>query len=154
MSLVTVEYVQARPGLSGVAEATLEALIEDASNLVRLAAGGVLDDVDAAGLDTAIGTTGAGVIRAILVNMVRRAATNPRGAGQETLGDYSYSMGGEGGGPATVYLFRSEERRVRRAVGITVPAAVQMDGYLPTQPSEERVSVSATADTWAAVTAE
>src|SRR5690606_34168994 len=107
--LVTVDYVKARTGFKGMADDVLTAAIEDASNLVRAEVEPVLDDVDADSLEAAIaaatgtsGTTGAGVVRSVVVNMVRRGTRNPLGAVQETLGDYSRAMPTAGGIP-TIY---------------------------------------------------
>lgn len=125
--LVTVEYLQALPGFGGAEEATLEALIEQASGLVIDACSPALDDAD--------DTTCPSVVATVISSMIRRGLGNPRGAQQETLGDYSYSMGSDGG-VATLYMTRREVKLCRRASGKLGAGTMPLDGYLPVQRSE------------------
>lgn len=144
MALVTVEYLQALPGFEGASEATLEALIAQASALVVDFVSPELDDATADDCPEAV--------QVVVSSMVRRGLGNPRGASQETLGDYSYSMGSDGG-VATLYMTRREQRIVRRAVGKLGAGTVPMEGYLPVQRSE-LTTTTGTEDVWDAVTAE
>ncbi|MFW6079069.1 MAG: hypothetical protein ACODAE_05570 [Gemmatimonadota bacterium] len=125
--LITEAEVRARPGLADADSGELAALIDDASALVRLEAEPELDDADE--------TTTPDAVKAVLVNMIRRGLHNPHGHTQESLGDYSYSAGGNGAG-ATVYLTRREARIVRRAAGKLGATTLTMTGALPLQPSE------------------
>lgn len=119
--LVTHAELQQRPGFENVTEDDVSGLLEDASAEVRLVAEPELDDVESP--DTPP------MVRAVVVNMVRRGLTNPRGVAQETLGDYSYSAGGSG--IATLYMTRREKRLVRRAVGKLGVGTAQLEGDLP-----------------------
>ena len=141
MALVTVAYLQALPGFAGASEDTLEALIAQASALVVDYVSPALDDATAADCPEAV--------QVVVSAMVRRGLGNPRGASQETLGDYSYTMGSDGG-VATLYMTKREQRIVRRAVGTSGVGFIGMDGYLPTQPSE---SMAVGTDPWDAVEA-
>jgi len=141
-ALVTIEFLQARPGFAGVDETELQGVIDDASALVVLECSPNLDDTTSDDCPAAI--------QAVLVSMCRRGSTNPRGASQETLGDYSYTMGSEGGVP-TIYLTNRERRIVRKA-SVTLGAnGLKLDGYLPLQRSE--FPSAALTDVWDAVTA-
>lgn len=126
--LITIDQLLTRPGFDNIDPAQAEALIEDASALVRDAATPELDDVNAP-------DTPAAVV-AVVVNMIRRGWRNPLGHQSETLGDYSYAAGAGGGGVATVYLTRRERRVVRRAAGKLGAGGLAMTGDLPWQPSE------------------
>jgi hypothetical protein len=125
--LITLPELLARPGFDGIDSGQAEALIADASALVRECARGELDDVEPPDTPPAV--------VAVVVNMIRRGWTNPAGAVQETLGDYSYSMGGQG--VATLYVTAREKRIIRRAVGVLGVGTVTMTGDLPRQPSED-----------------
>ena len=146
--LVTLEFVQARPGFGGADETELQANIDDASALVRLACKPNLDDTTSDDCPEAIA--------AVIVNMVRRGTSNPRGNQQETLGDYSYSAGSDGG-VATIYLTKREVKIVRKASETLGATTLAMEGYLPVQRSEiEGATASNGAivgDTWDLVTA-
>lgn len=143
--LVTVEFLQARPGFAGVDETELQSTIDDASALVVLACSPELDATTSDDCPPAIA--------AVLVNMVRRATRNPVGAAQETLGDYSYSMGSGDGGVATIYLTRRELKIVRRAAGKLGASTLAMEGYLPVQRSEVEPDGARHEDAWTVVTA-
>ncbi len=142
--LVTVEYLQALPGFGGADEGELAALITQASSLVVLECSPNLDDTTEADCPEAI--------KVVISSMVRRGTKNPSGNAQETLGDYSYSAGTEGG-VATLYLTRREGRIVRRAAGKLGANTTAMEGYLPLQRSELR-AVGAVLDPWDVVNAE
>ena len=142
--LVTVEYLQALPGFGGQTSETLEPLIKQASGLVIDAVSPELDDAD--------DTTCPSVVATVISSMIRRGLGNPRGAQQETLGDYSYSMGSDGG-VATLYMTRREVKLCRRAVGKLGAGTVPLEGYLPVQRSElSTVAGGGGTDPWDAVT--
>lgn len=144
--LVTVAYLQALPGFGGAEEATLDALIEQASGLVI--------DLVSPELDDATASTCPSVVATVISSMVRRGLGNPRGAQSETLGDYSYAMASDGG-IATLYMTKREERKVRKATGRLGAGTIAMEGYLPLQRSEVTPVDSPTrvADAWDVVTA-
>lgn len=142
--LVTAAYLQALPGFGGQSDAVLEPLIEQASGLVIDAAAPYLDDTTDADCPSVVAT--------VISSMVRRGLGNPRGAQSETLGDYSYAMGSEGG-VATLYMTRREVKLVRRAVGKLGASTMPMEGYLPTQRSEVSSAGVRTADAWDVITA-
>ena len=144
-ALVTIEFLQARPGFAGADETTLQGTIDDASALVILECAPYLDDTTDADCPAAIA--------AVLVSMCRRGTRNPSGNAQETLGDYSYSAGTEGGVPS-IYLTARERRIVRRAAGKLGANTTRLDGYLPVQRSElTGVTATGQPDAWDAVTA-
>ncbi|HEY8544955.1 MAG TPA: hypothetical protein VIL36_07900 [Acidimicrobiales bacterium] len=124
--LVTVADLLRRPGFAAADSGHLAALIDDASALVRDAVRPHLDDVEAPNTPPAV--------VAVIVAMVRRGLHNPLGHAQETLGDYSFSVGT--GGVATLAPTRRELRIVRRAVGALGVGSVAMTGDLPLQRSE------------------
>jgi hypothetical protein len=143
--LVTVAYLLALPGFGGQSSVTLEPLIEQASGLVIDHAAPYLDDADA--------TTCPSTVATVISAMIRRGLGNPRGAQSETLGDYTYSMGSDGGVP-TLYMTRREERKVRKAVGRLGAGTLAMEGYLPVQRSELTGVSVRSVDAWDAVAAE
>lgn len=102
-----VEYVNAAQAL---------AAIEDASAVARACVEPVLDDVEAPGAPAAV--------VAIVVNMVRRVLTNPRGLAQESLGDYSYATGGAG---VATLLPTTREKRLLRKAAASYAAANDLD---------------------------
>lgn len=127
MGLITLPELLARPGFEDIDSTQAEALIEDASALVRDCVSPLLDDVEAPDTPKSV--------VAVLVSMIRRGSSNPLGHTQEQLGDYGYSQGG-GDGIATLYLTRREKRIVRKAVGKLGAGSLNMEGDLPRQPSE------------------
>lgn len=145
--LVTVDYLLALPGFGGQTSDTLEPLIEQASGLMIDCVSPYLDDADATSRPSAIAT--------IISQMIRRGLSNPRGNAQETLGDYSYSAGTDGG-VATLYMTKREERKARKAVGMLSATTLAMEGYLPIQRSEAEplAAMGGGTDPWDAVTAE
>lgn len=110
--------------------ARAQAAIDDASALVRTCVAPLLDAVE-----TPTTATTYPAVVAVVVAMVRRELTNPRGLTQESLGDYSYSSGGDGG-VASIHMTKREKRIVRRAVGKLGAGSVAMEGYLPVQGTE------------------
>lgn len=137
MALISIDDLDDR----GVEYATSEqatAAIEDASAVARLYVAPVLDDVDTP-------DTPAAVV-AVVVGMVRRVLTNPRGLAQETLGDYSYAAGANA--VATLLPTVREKRLLRqaaaahaRAEGMDIPAwgasSVAMQADLPVEPTDD-----------------
>lgn len=112
-----------------------QAAIDDASAVARTCVAPQLDDVDATNdsLPAAQQDVDPTVV-AVVVNMVRRVIANPRGLTQESLGDYSYSTGGQG--VATLLPTAREKRLLRHAVGGTDLASVPLTADLPVQNSE------------------
>lgn len=129
MGLITIADLLARPGFSDIDSTEAASLIDDASALVREATTPELDDVEAPDAPKAV--------VAVMANMIRRGATNPLAAAQETLGDYSRSMGGGDGGVASLYMTRRERRIVRRAAGKLGAGSLDMTGDIPRQLSED-----------------
>lgn len=119
--LVSVEDVKKRPGFDGVPRAELESLVEDAIDLVSDYLGSSLDENNMPG-----------TVRVVIVTMVRRAAHNPMGNTQETLGDYSYS-----GSSASVYMTKREKRLLRGAVGVASIRSAPVSTDLPRQYSDQ-----------------
>lgn len=118
MGLISVTDLDARQ-VEYVDEAQAQAAIDDASAVVRACVEPTFDSVEAP-------DTPAAVV-AIVVNMVRRVLTNPRGLSQETLGDYSYASGGNA--VATLLPTTREKKLLRKAAaayessqGNTIPA--------------------------------
>lgn len=142
--LVTFDYLSVLPGFEGVAEATLDPLIEQASGLVIDFCSPELDETTAADCPSVIAT--------VISSMIRRGLGNPRGAQSETLGDYSYAMASDGG-VATLYMTRREQKIVRRAAGRLGAGTLALDGYLPVMRSELTGVTTRTPDTWDTVTA-
>jgi hypothetical protein len=144
--LVTVDYLLALPGFGGQTDETLDPLIEQASGLVIDQVSPLLDDTD--------DTTCPSVVATVISAMIRRGLSNPRGAQQETLGDYSYALASDGG-IATLYLTKREARLVRKAVGKLGATTMPLEGYLPVQRSElyPVMPVGGGTDPWDAVTA-
>lgn len=144
-ALVTLAFVQARPGFAGADEGELQANIDDASALVVLECSPNLDATTSDDCPAAIA--------AVVVNMVRRATKNPSGNAQETLGDYSYTAGVESGVP-TVYLTAREKKIVRKASGTLGANTTAMEGYLPVMRRELAGTVTTgLPDAWDTITA-
>lgn len=91
-----VEYVDA-----GQAQAA----IDDASAVARACVEPILDSVDTPSAPAAV--------VAVVVGMVRRVLTNPRGLAQETLGDYSFAAGSNA--VATLLPTAREKKLLRKA---------------------------------------
>lgn len=111
--LATVSALEIRLGRTFVEPelSRVEALLEDASDLVRDVAGKDWIDPDTGTLQPVPGT-----IRATVLRMVERAVRNPEGFSAESAGDYSYQRTGVQQG---IYITEGEERAVRRALGKT-----------------------------------
>lgn len=129
-TLVTVAEVEARfkTTFTGDDLTQIEALLEDASNLVRVCVAPELDDTMA---------PLTGNLRAlipIIVNMVRRARENPRGLTGEQLGDYGWQAQSA---QTSVYLTRNEKRLIRKIVGVLGVKALVQEGDLPLLVSSE-----------------
>lgn len=124
--LISVEQYVARLGrsLGATEEAQAEALLGDASAIVRLEAGE--DFLDEAGEEL---EDVPDVIAGVVYAMVRRGMENPRALTGETLGDYSWQAGGASS--TGIFLTREEKRTIRRAVGKLSAGSVQLEGDLP-----------------------
>jgi hypothetical protein len=131
--LITVAELLTRPGFEGLDSGQAGALIEDASALVRLEVQPLLDTVESPDTPPAV--------VAVLVSMIRRGFTNPTGNAQETLGDYSY-MAGTQGGVATIQPTRREQRKLRKAVGRLGAGSLALTSDLPVQPSELAIGLT------------
>jgi hypothetical protein len=128
--LISTDDLDAR-GIAYADTAQAQAAIDDASAVARTCVGTLLDDVETP-------DTPATVV-AIVAGMVRRQITNPRALTQESLGDYSYSSGGDGG-VASLFPTKRERQLLRRAVGALGAGSVAMEGYLPVQGTETSIS--------------
>jgi hypothetical protein len=126
--LITVAELIARPGFENIDSGQAQALIDDASALVRDEARGLLDDV--------VSPDAPPAVVAVMVNMIRRGWSNPMGHQSENLGDYAYTAG-TSMGVATLYLTQREKRIVRRAVGRLSAGSLTMTGTIPDQASDE-----------------
>lgn len=132
--LIAVADLTARQ-VEFVDNAQAQAAIDDASAVARACVEPVLDDVDTP-------DTPAAVV-AIVVNMVRRVLSNPRGLSQESLGDYSYAAGSNA--VATLLPTTREKKLLRKAAaayaeanGLDVPAFGSGGVYLQADlPSNE-----------------
>lgn len=118
--LITPEMYRVRLGRALTADQTaqVEALIQDASALVRRIAEGALDAIDSL-------TVPADVVP-VVVAMVRRAVDNPRGLTSERLGDYQWTGAGQ-----AIYATDEEAAIVRRAVGLSVIGEVTLTNDIP-----------------------
>lgn len=136
--LITVADLDARQ-VEYVDEAQAQAAIDDASAVARACVAPTFDTLEA-------GATVPAVVKAVVVGMVRRVLTNPRGLAQETLGDYSFATGG--GGIATLLPTARERRLLRnagaayaKAQGDTAPSygagGVYMQSDLPVETLED-----------------
>jgi hypothetical protein len=104
MGLISVTDLDARQ-VEYVDSAQAQAAIEDASAVARACVEPTFDDVEAPDAPA--------VVVAVVVGMVRRVLTNPRGLAQENLGDYSFAT--SGGGVATLLPTSREKRLLRKA---------------------------------------
>lgn len=112
--IVTLEELEARLGRVLSDSAQAEALISDASDLVR--------QVARSDFPTGVPR----VLVPVVVQMVRRALDNPTELQAENIGGYGYqaaSMTQPSGG--SIYLTRAERRIVREAAGR--PAVIGID---------------------------
>jgi hypothetical protein len=113
LPLATVPELEARLGreLEATELERANALLDDASALVRDVAGRTWIDPDTGQLDAVPGS-----IRWVVLRAAERAMRNPQGFSSESAGDYSYQRTGVEPG---VYLTEGEERAIRRALGKT-----------------------------------
>ena len=114
MGLISVSDLDARQ-VEYVDSTQAQAAIDDASAVARACVEPVLDAVEAP-------DTPAAVV-AIVVNMVRRVLTNPRGLAQETLGDYSYAAGPN---PSATLLPTAREKKLLRRAAVAYASAQAM----------------------------
>lgn len=113
--LISVSDLDARQ-VEYVDSTQAQAAIDDASAVARACVEPVLDDVAAP--DTP------GAVVAVVVNMVRRVLTNPRGLSQETLGDYSYAAGSNS---VATLLPTTREKKLLRKAAAAYATAQAMD---------------------------
>lgn len=115
MGLISVADLTARQ-VEYVDSTQAQAAIDDASAVARACVEPVFDDVETP-------DTPAAVV-AVVVGMVRRVLTNPRGLAQETLGDYSYAAGANA---VATLLPTTRERRLLRKAAAAYCAANDLD---------------------------
>lgn len=132
MGLISVSDLDARQ-VEYVDSTQAQAAIDDASAVARACVEPVFDDLDYSG-------TVPDLVKAVVVGMVRRVLTNPRGLAQETLGDYSFAAGANA--VATLLPTTRERKLLRKAAtayavanDLTVPSfgadGVYMQADLP-----------------------
>lgn len=135
MGLIAVSDLDARQ-VEYVDAAQAQAAIDDASAVARACVSPVLDDVETPNAPA--------LVKAVVVGMVRRVLTNPRGLQSETLGDYTYAAGTNA--VATMYPTVREKKLLRQAAAayaianaLDVPAwgssAAYMDEEFPAAPA-------------------
>lgn len=134
LPLADITDIEARLGrtFSGDEHTRVEALLDDASALVRDEAGITWIDPE-----TGLLTTVPGSIRAVVLRSVERAVRNPQGFSAESAGDYSYQRTNVEPG---VYLTDSERQIIRRATGRTglwAQPVTRGDEYLATVWAED-----------------
>lgn len=134
LPLADITDIEARLGrtFSGEEHTRVEALLDDASALVR-------DEAGITWIDPGTGllTTVPGSIRAVVLRSVERAVRNPQGFSAESAGDYSYQRTNVEPG---VYLTDSERQIIRRATGRTglwTQPVTRGDEYLATVWAED-----------------
>lgn len=113
LPLATIQQLSARLGreFTGAELERAEALLDDASALVRDVAGRTWIDPDTGALESVPGS-----IQWVVLRAAERAIRNPDGFSSESAGDYSYQRTGVEPG---VYLTAGEEKAIRRALGKT-----------------------------------
>jgi hypothetical protein len=118
-ALMTVEQYEARLGrtLTGAKRDQAEALLADASDVVRRIAGGRLDGATSEDVP--------GPIRMVIFSMVTRAVRNPAGVSSERIADYQYS------GARPLYPTGEEADLIRDAVDIPSVRVVPLAGDMP-----------------------
>ena len=104
MGLISVADLDSRR-VEYADDAQAQDAIEDASAVARACVEPVFDAVNSP--DTPA------VVVAVVVGMVRRVLTNPRGLAQETLGDYSFAAGSNS--VATLLPTARERKLLRKA---------------------------------------
>lgn len=135
--LITIAELQARTGktYAGADLAKANALIEDASDLVRLIAGGAdfHDEADDLALPAAI--------RPVVVAMVRRALEVPVAAAAgltgENIGSYGWQQNPGGATAASLYATKREVRIIRKAAGLSSLTSVPIESPYTTADSSD-----------------
>jgi len=131
-SLATLTQLESRYDSSVDNPGRAQALLDDASALVREVAGSDYVDVDNA-------LTGVPQrIISIVCEVTRRAYENPRGLQGETLGDYTWRAGytgTKGSAAMGVYLTSAEQSAVRRAAGKFGASSVSLTKLMPYVPT-------------------
>jgi len=123
-SLVTIGEFETRYGASIDDAGRAQALLDDASALVREVAG--FDYVNA--LTGELDGVPTGLV-GVVCDVTRRAYDNPAGLESETIGDYTWRAGTFRG--AGAYLTDDERRRVKRAAGKMSVTSVSLTKYMP-----------------------
>lgn len=114
--LIDVADLEDRLGYTVESSSQAEALIDDASALVREIAGWD---------DTEPDVTPAAVVP-VVVAMVRRAIDNPLGHESERVGNYQYS----GAKTEGVFATHQEAKTVRRVAGRAGVGTVHLEGFM------------------------
>jgi hypothetical protein len=135
LPLATIPELEARLGrvLTGAELERAEALLDDASALVRDVAGKTWIDPDTGLLEPVPGS-----IRWVVLRAAERAIRNPQGFSSESAGDYSYQRTGVEPG---VYLTEGEEKAIRKATGkkgLWTQPVTRGDEYLHTVWGEDQ----------------
>lgn len=115
MGLIAVADLDARQ-VEYADNAQALAAIEDASAVARACVEPIFDDVETPDAPA--------VVVAVVVGMVRRVLTNPRGLAQETLGDYSFAAGANA---VATLLPTARERKLLRKAAVAYAKANAMD---------------------------
>ncbi|HMA26075.1 MAG: Gp19/Gp15/Gp42 family protein [Solirubrobacterales bacterium] len=131
MALIEVSDLDARR-IDYEDEDQAEAAIADATAAITSYLTRFSVDLDA------MTTNEAAAAKVVAASIVRRLIGNPRGLQQETLGDYSYSLGGPMLG--AVRPTPTERRMLREAFGVKGVSAIEMTAPIPAQPSEGDLS--------------
>lgn len=123
--LITTTQFETRTGrtLTATQATQVEALITDASALVV----DIVGDADITDPWTVV-TVPASIVP-VVVSMVRRAMDNPNGYSQESIGNYSYSIGS--GTTAGLFANKDEVRAIRKAAGSSGIASLNLESDLP-----------------------
>lgn len=120
-ALVSLEDFALRlGGISASDEERAQAVLDDASALVRAEAG----DEDWVDDDNTLEEV-PGVIAAITVAVAIRAYRNPDGVRQESIGTYSVAYADTS---TAVFLTEGERRMIRRAVGLSGIGSISLEG--------------------------
>lgn len=138
--LIDIPMLEGRLGrtLAGSELVQAAAFIDDASALIRIAAG--ISFIDA--------ITGVVVLPAalvpIVVRVVDRALENPHGLESETTGNHSWRAPSEGSG---VHLTRKDRNDIRSALGLNSGVrSVTLEGYLPLGGPDDILPISSLED--------
>ena len=115
MGLISVADLDSRQ-VEYVDNAQAQAAIDDASAVARACVSPVLDAVETPDAPA--------LVVAVVVGMVRRVLTNPRGLQSETLGDYNYAAGTNA---VATLLPTQREKRLLRTAAAAYATANAMD---------------------------